>query len=393
MALPKDYFHEKGRRAEAIIRALATKTFLTDWCYPNPKKPDGKELCDLLVVFDDTAIIWQVKDLKVDKAGFYKEAEVRKNLRQLSGAHRSLFDLKLPIELRNPRRGKELFRSDEIKTIHLVSVLMGDGQGAFPFVEVVKDRLIHVFTRDFADLVLSELDTVSDFCEYLSKKEAIDPNKRILVMGSERNLLGKYLENGRSFSWMNEYDNVVIDDTVWSAFSGNSQFYAKKHEDEISYGWDSIIDRAHDGSSASYERAARELARPNRFARRILAKSFMEAYQEYCVCPLPIFRRMLPVDDTTYCFLFMEDGHELPRKRRTAMLALMCFVARGLPPHNSRVIGIATERENRSYDYCVRIQPEWRAVDEAKKLEIQRECGIFANPRVMRAREDEYPGL
>jgi len=48
------YFREKGERAEAIIHNLATKTFLTDWCYPNPKKPDGKELCDLLVVFDDT---------------------------------------------------------------------------------------------------------------------------------------------------------------------------------------------------------------------------------------------------------------------------------------------------------------------------------------------------
>ena len=44
MALARNYFDEKGRRAEAVIHALATKTFLTDWCYPTPKKPDGKEL-------------------------------------------------------------------------------------------------------------------------------------------------------------------------------------------------------------------------------------------------------------------------------------------------------------------------------------------------------------
>jgi hypothetical protein len=69
-------FHQKGQRAEAIIHDLATTTFLTDRCYPNPKKPDGKELCDLLVVFDDSAIIWQIKDLKVDEAGRYKKAEV-----------------------------------------------------------------------------------------------------------------------------------------------------------------------------------------------------------------------------------------------------------------------------------------------------------------------------
>jgi hypothetical protein len=101
----KNYFQEKGQRAEAVIHNLATNTFLTDWCYPNPKKPDGNELCDLLVVFDDIAIIWQIKDLKVDKQGRYKKAHVQKNLRQLEGARRHLFDLKVPIELENARWG------------------------------------------------------------------------------------------------------------------------------------------------------------------------------------------------------------------------------------------------------------------------------------------------
>jgi hypothetical protein len=43
----------------------------------------------MLVVFDDTALIWQIKDLKVDENGRYKDAEVEKNLRQLSGAKRT----------------------------------------------------------------------------------------------------------------------------------------------------------------------------------------------------------------------------------------------------------------------------------------------------------------
>ncbi len=393
MAFSKSYFHDKGQLAEAVIHGLATKTFLTDWCYPNPKKPDGKEFCDLLVVFDDTAIIWQIKDLKVNEAGSYKTAEVEKNLRQLSGARRHMFDLRVPIELENPRRGKELFNPEQTKAIHLISVLMGDGEGPFPFVQTFKDRLIHVFTREFADVLLSELDTVSDFCEYLRKKEAINKNKRIVVLGGEENLLGKYLEHGRSFSWIENYDNIMIDDTIWPSFSSRAQFLAKKREDEISYGWDSIIDRAHDGSSASYERAARELARPNRFARRILSKSFLEAYKEYLKSPLPLFRRMMPFEDTTYCFLFMEDGDQLPRKRRTAMLGAMCFVARGLPPMNERVIGIATEKQNRAYDYCVFIQPNWTAKDEAKKIQIQKDTGIFVSPKLMRVGEDEYPDV
>ena len=389
----QNYFREKGQRAEAVIHSLATKTFLTDWCYPNPKKSDGKELCDLLVVFDNTAIIWQIKDLKVDDAGKYKRAEVDKNLRQLEGARRSMFDLKVPIKLENPRRGKELFNPDLIKSVHLISVLMGDSDEPFPFFQIVKERLIHAFTREFADLALSELDTVSDFCEYLRKKEAIDRNKMIFVMRGEEHLLAKYLENGHNFSWMDNYDNILIDDTVWPAFSRNPQFLAKKQHDQISYGWDSIIDRAHDSTSKNYERLARELARPDRFTRRILSKSFLEAYGEHLKASQPLFRRMMPVGDTTYCFLFMEDGQDLPRKRRTAMLKAMCFVARGLPPFNKRVIGVATEAENRSYDYCAFFQPEWSDEDEARKLRLQKETGIFVNPKILAVGEDEYPNL
>ena len=73
----KDYFYIKGQKAEKLVHDLAVKTFLTDWCYLNPKLPDGKELCDLLVVFDDIAIIWQIKDLKVNKSGKYSESDER----------------------------------------------------------------------------------------------------------------------------------------------------------------------------------------------------------------------------------------------------------------------------------------------------------------------------
>jgi hypothetical protein len=206
MAVPNDYFHKKGRRAEEIVQTLATKTFLTDWCYPNPRKPDGKELCDLLVVFDDTAIIWQIKDLKVDDAGLYKKSEVEKNLRQLSGARRHMFDLKVHLQLENPRRGKELFNPETIKTIHLISVLMGDGAGPLSFVEILKGQLIHVFTRDFAGLILSELDTASDFCEYLRKKEVIDGSKRVLVLG------------GRKTSSQSTW-NMVVHSRGWTAMT------------------------------------------------------------------------------------------------------------------------------------------------------------------------------
>src|SRR5262245_4413789 len=42
----RDYFDLKGKKAEQVLYELAAKTLLTDWCYLNPRLPDGKELCE-----------------------------------------------------------------------------------------------------------------------------------------------------------------------------------------------------------------------------------------------------------------------------------------------------------------------------------------------------------
>ncbi len=69
MSDSKHYFRLKGSDAEEFAFNLASKCFLEDWCYPSPKAPDGKEICDLLIVFDDTAIIFQIKSLKLGSDG------------------------------------------------------------------------------------------------------------------------------------------------------------------------------------------------------------------------------------------------------------------------------------------------------------------------------------
>ncbi len=53
----------------------------------------------------------------------------------------------------------------------------------------VKEFKVHVFTREFADIVLKELDTISDFTAYLAAKETI-AETQIRIQGGEENLLG-----------------------------------------------------------------------------------------------------------------------------------------------------------------------------------------------------------
>ena len=393
MEFSRSYFNLKGKEAEKLVQDLASKTFLTDWCYLNPTLPSGKELCDLLVVYDEVAIIWQIKDLKLDNGGRYRKREVNKNLRQLSGAHRQLSTLKIPVELENPRRGKELFEATGIREIYLISVLLGESEEAFSFVDHIKNYTIHVFTRDFTQLILNEIDTVNDFTNYLRAKEAlIRGNKQLIILGGEEELLAFYLMNNRSFDRLKEATCVVIDQGSWEQFQCSQGYRAKNEQDKISYGWDDIINRVHE-ASPGYEIVARELARPNRFERRCLSKSYFEAYMKADSDKTHnIFRRTFALNGVTYCFLFADDTK--PRDYRKGMLKWMCYIARGIYKSNRKVIGIATEKgisPTCSYDFVLLDMPKWTEQNRREMEKIQQETGILLSPEISIVDEDEYP--
>jgi len=393
MDISRSYFNLKGKNAENLVHELALKTFLTDWCYLNPTLPSGKELCDLLVVFDEVAIIWQIKDLKLNEHGEYKKSEVRKNLRQLFGARRQLFELETPIELENPRRGREQFDSTAIKEVYLISVLLGESEEVFSFAEYVKNRTIHVFTRDFTQIALNELDTIGDFTKYLRAKEVlIRSDKQLIILGGEEELLAFYLLNNRSFERFDEVNAIMIDQGSWEKFRDSQEYREKKSQDRISYGWDNIINRIHE-ASPRYEVVARELARPNRFERRVLSKGYFNAYVLADSDKIHnLFRRTFDLKGVTYCFLFADDTK--PRDYRKGMLTRMCYIARGTYKSNRKVIGIATEKKASptcSYDFVLLHMPEWTEKNQKEMERIQQETGILLNPIVSIAHEDEYP--
>ena len=392
----KHYFQLKGKNAEKILHELALKTFMIDWCYLNPMIKPGKELCDLLVVFDNVAIVWQVKDLKLDKNGKYKKSEVDKNLKQLAGAKRQLFDLKRKIELCNPRRGKDFFNPSSINEVYLISVLLGEGEDYYSALEEIKNSDVHVFSRDFTQIVLNELDTISDFCDYLKAKEKLflEKKRRLIVNGGEEELLGAYIRGGRSFEQFEKFDEVIVEGNIWKSLKKDKNFIKKKEEDKISYGWDSIINRAHEGSS-KYEFIARELARANRFKRRVLSKSFMEAHTKaHKDNKADLFRRIMSIDGVTYCFLFTDDPEPDNRELRKAMLYAICYFARGKFLKNKKVIGVSTEKKFRpvcSYDFVLIDKPEWTEQDQKKASQLQKDTGMFINYDIVETREDEYP--
>jgi hypothetical protein len=393
----KHYFNLKGKNAETLIHDLAEKSFFIDWCYKNPEWEDRKELCDLLIVFNDIVIIWQIKDLKRQKNGRYSQSKVEKNLSQLSGAKRKLFDLKKPIELFNPRRGKELFFPDKIKRVYLISALIGEGEDYYSLLEKYKGKEIHVINRETAEILLNELDTIQDFTNYLNERESLlfsaneKDERKIILLGGERDILAYYLMNERNFSQFKEANMILLEEGCWEALMSKQEYLRKKEEDEISYIWDEIINRAHT-CGEGYETVAKELARPHRFERRWLSKNFFEAHHiAHNQKENNFYQRTMKGDGITYHFVFMDAPS---REARRNFLMNLCFVVRDLNRENKKVLGIATERKiypECSYDFCLLDFPEWTKENEAEAKKIKETTGLFKNQNWRVSHEDEYP--
>jgi hypothetical protein len=323
--------------SERYLVRLAKKAFLSLWSYPNvytdegrQGNGDGKELCDLLVVFGNDVILFSDKackfttheDINVAWSRWYRRA-IEKSGKQLSGAEswikrfpERVFldrDCKTPFPFKLPQ--------DQERRIHLVAVtrgssehaesywgggssgslfidtkLRGDDHKNSPFRVgwvLPNKRLVHVFDETTLDIVLHELDTISDFVSYLTKKEErfTTPGLDFLVPGEEE-LIAFYLQHfdfrrdEHYFPEIPEGALVALQEGNWTRLQKSGQYRARRKENEVSYLWDTLIEFQNDhilaGSAiallgeatlARYERIMRMMAQENRLSRRALGES------------------------------------------------------------------------------------------------------------------------
>jgi hypothetical protein len=412
-----NYFSAKGKSAEEFVHQLATQTFFVDWCFPNPKRPDGKELCDLLVVFGSVAIIWQVKSLKLDAHGQPSQAEVEKNLRQTLGAKRYLLETKGTIKLENARRRPESFYFSTIQRVFLISALLCEPNAGPIIKRSDKGDYVHMMTGHSIELCLAELDTARDFIEYLEAKELLYGSEvSLMVSGGEEELLAFYLLHDRSLSRLQGEIGVLIDSGTWAGLHTRPEYTAAKKANEISYVcWDHLINETHNRTeeSVEYEPIAREMASLRRFERRVASQAFMDALRcasEHDLHRLS-FRRVFTLNtddqhlrsDMTFCFLFYDvpepqDGssdYAEAREHRVGELEAMLYVAR-CRIDKPVVVGIATERlmnPRGSFDFALLqmpvVSPEWRASVE----NAARQDGMLVDLNWTSRDSDEYPNL
>lgn len=446
--------------SERYLARIAQRSFLTLWSYPHVFRDQGinsdgvgKEVADLLVVFEDDLLLFSDRacafpntgNLELDWARWYRRT-IKKAAEQLWGAERwirtqpdRLFvdrgcQKRLPIAL--PPRDRARFHrivvaNDETGlrrrhiggsgTLFLRPEVVGDQHATSPFVVGDLDPtqgFVHVLDETSLRIVLGTLDTVSDLVAYLRRKEALIRSGRLGTAAGEEDLLGWYL---RDVNADDEHDFVCPPGTArvgvpeghWRHYLDSPERAAKEAADRVSYAWDMIIEKfTHHsatgtlelnpggGDLSGHERVYRVLARENRTRRRMLADALLTKVHDPGGDGGIGFRVIMPSGpgDPYYVFVIVARRPEWTdaeyRERRRTILLAYSKVAKLRFRAARMIIGLATEPASdpgRSEDVLRYDCSEWTADDEREARFIQEKTGWLKSPKMTHVIEQEYP--
>ena len=323
--------------SEEKLCRLGYRTFLSLWSYPNlfQKHKLVKELCDLLVVFENHIIIFSDKDcafgnsgdIKTDWIRWYKKS-VLASAKQLCGAKSWI--KKCPDRICMDEKGETDFPLkidiNDKTEFHLIAIAhgasdackkyFGGGDGGLiitndkpldikdrdrcePFrigrVLPEEDTFIHVFDDSSYATVLEEVDTIKDFINYLSDKEQLFLSNVAVSATSENELLAHHIAgliDGSTtalFDLTHEHGKVgsiLMEEGLWEELVDSSKYREWKQQLAISYFWDSLLQKTfyfiENGLSLTttpsleaQSKLFQYLAREDRFHRASLAHSFL----------------------------------------------------------------------------------------------------------------------
>lgn len=404
---------------ERLVYRLCRKSFLSLWSYANPQgKTPGKELCDILVVCEPDVIIFSVKEVAFIEEGDelvnqtrWSKRAIEESVKQIYGAERWINSTTYVI--RSDGKQGLPFPEPAVRRVHRVAVALGGKGKVWKSFGDFGKGFVHVFDERSLEIVMNELDTITDFIKYLSDKEAMyrSGTQTIFNGGGEEDLLALYLHQNREFPTDQEPgrpDTIILDDNLWETFSRKPEYLRKKKADKDSYIWDSLLEvycrdvqneNLEIGSSVTeLEKVARTMARENRFNRRMLGsslKEFMRRSDPRMPKEQRIASRMVPsFSGVVYVLLTRPHGYN--RELRARELWLRCYVARGTNQYKyDTVIGIGTEEPVKGKGYTLDTvflwMKDWTEEDRRKVLAIQKELGYFQKPEETHVHVDEYP--
>lgn len=220
--------------SEQYLAERCEKSFLSLWSYPNVYRSDGKEVCDLLVVFGDDVLIFSDKSCAFPNAGNevldwrrWYQRSIEKSADQIFGAERWIktYPQRLYLDARCTQPFPMMFADPNRLRFHRIVVALGAGErcrralggsGSLmlaPFMasplesrpDLASNRpfcigqvrpkkgFVHVLDDFTLGLLLLELDTITDFVRYLVAKEAWISSGKLHMAAGEEEILAHYL--------------------------------------------------------------------------------------------------------------------------------------------------------------------------------------------------------
>jgi hypothetical protein len=406
--------------SERYLARLCRHSFLRLWSWPNlfrdqraGPKTGGKEVCDLLAVFDRHVFLFSDKycafpdtgDLHVDWSRWFKRA-VWDGAKQVWGAERWINEhpdrlfcdaactARLPIHL--PPPGEAIF--------HRIVVAHGAGQRCYeqfgspslmiapsiigkehfepasdtkPFTIGMLDPtrgFVHVMDDFTLDVVLRTVDTVSDLAGYLQAKEELITSDRLIFAPGEEELLAYYLKNadetGRHiFAMPKEATHISLGEGFWDDFQRRPERLAQLKANEVSYAWDVLINKfvklaltgnplfPTDYTVAQTEAVLRLMASECRTERRGLARALLDTVE--LGRKGDRFARVLAERSGSlgprhnYVFMTLKRPSYATLEEyvlvRQELLKAYCMVLRLHHPSAKQIVGIATSPNGEPY--------------------------------------------
>jgi hypothetical protein len=284
----------------------------------------------------------------------------------------------------------------------------------------INQTFIHILDDSSLNILLKNRDTITDFADYLIKREILLRSNKNIYSAGEEEMLACYLkylneDNEHDFILPNiNADGYAFVEGTWLGFTNNEQRQRQLAADRVSYLWDSIIEKfsyhtandsqyyVSDGGYSDGEKIIRFLAQERRFTRRILSENIKEMIYN---TPKHLKRiRVLPTfrDDIYYVVLLFpyvdrlyKSDYDEYRTFRRFYLECTTYVVRLLNPEAKHVIGIAMESgiqptassEDLIYFDC----SGWNEEIEAQAKEDQVQLGILRSPQYFEINTKEYP--
>jgi hypothetical protein len=192
-------------RTEQYLSRLCDRTFLKLWSYANPYMADGKELCDLIAVFENNVFLFFDRESrKFDQGGDtlltwerWKREAITKQVRTAAGAKRYVLNNRdqifldvnrtRPLPLQIPagdlrihkiivalgaKEACERFSASNVYGSLGITYEAAPSNDLLPFiVSLDNSDPVHLLDSHNLELILGELDTLYDFQNYLTAKE------------------------------------------------------------------------------------------------------------------------------------------------------------------------------------------------------------------------------